>query len=58
MFEGSFGGYPLPRVINEDFPEEVQKELVENGIWGNDVLLLVRLMAFGFMTLILHSSAS
>lgn len=47
VLEGSFGGYPLPGVVDEYFAEEVQEELVENGIWGNNVLLQVRLKAFG-----------
>jgi len=32
----------LSWVVDEDFAEEVQEELVEGGVGGDDILLLVR----------------
>lgn len=58
VLEGSFGGYPLPGVVNEDFAEEVQEELVEDCIWGNNVLLLVRSLGLWIRRLNLHLDAS
>jgi len=58
VLEGGFGGYPLPGVVNEDFAKEVQEELVEDCIWGNNVLLLVRSLGLWIRRLNLHLDAS
>ena len=43
MLEGHFGCDTRPGIVNKDFPEEVEEELVERGIRRDNVLLLVRL---------------
>jgi len=58
VLEGGFGVYPLPGVVNEDFAKEVQEELVEDCIWGNNVLLLVRSLGLWIRRLNLHLDAS